>query len=332
MKKRMQVLAVGLSVLLLAGCGKNKESEDNSGATDVGAIVTTEDQKVSEGKKENDITCAEAIKGSVERALGYENIFIEFTTKHSGKLISLTEQGMSVLEAATKDEIIGTLGGIPEVNYPANGADHFAFIVDENGSVTVYVCNANNSSKWLLAPEIDVEYGGTVNTELLDADPTVIATAETDVELEEVMKGNDVTSAKTIKTAVATALGNEDMFIELTTKHAGEYIAVTEQGLSVLEEATREEIITNLGVLPEVNYIENGAEHFAFVVDENGGVTVYVCNADESQMWILAPELDVEYGGTVVPQEDITEEATSAETEEGASTETEKEAPTETVE
>lgn len=296
MKKKLGIVLC-ICLAILPGCGKAK-TKDNANSTDnTGEIITTENPAVVESQKEQDISAAKAIKTAVDTALGKEDVYVEFITNHAGKLIVVTDQGMGVLETATKDEIIKNLGEIPEVNYKANSADHFAFSVDEKGMVTVYVCNANNSTKWMLAPDIDMAYGGTVNTELIGNDQTG-AIADSDVELETVMKQDDVATAKSIKTAIDSALGTEEIFIELTTNYVDTMIDFNEQGLGKLQDTIKEEILISIGKYPEVRYKVNGADHFAFSVASDGSVTVYVCNEDNSKEWVLCPELDAEYGGT----------------------------------
>lgn len=292
--KKILILTLCFSMVMLFGCGKAKKSELASEAQEE---INTLSEEVIESQKSNDITSAKSIKTAVETVLGNENMYMELTGEHANQLLIVSEQGLSALEQATKAEILANIGEkIPEVKYKELGADHFAFTVSDKGVVTVYVCNANNSTKWMLASDVDMEYGGTVNTELMGVDQTG-GMVDTDVELELVQKSNDVTVAKSIKTAVETVLGNEDMYMELVEEHAGEIIKVTEEGLNVLSADTKKEIITNLGKLPEVAYTANGADHFAFTVDEKGFVTVYVCNEDNSKKWSLCPELDVEYGG-----------------------------------
>lgn len=305
MKKKIMILALCLSATLLFGCGKGKKDNIENNADTPETTIAQTNPEMIENQKNDDITTAKTIKTAVETALASESIYIELTTKHANQLISVTVQGLNVLEQATKDEILNNIGtNIPETKYTELGANHFAFSVDDKGMVTAYVCNANNSAKWMLAPEVDMEYGGTVNTELIGVDQTA-GMVDTDVELESAQKSNDVTTAKTIKTAVETVLGNEGMYIEITENHAGELIDVTDKGLSVLEEDTRNEIVSNMGTLSEVMYTANDAEHFAFVVDEKGFVTVYVCNEDNSKKWSLCPNLDVEYGGEEAPSTEM---------------------------
>lgn len=305
MKKKLVVVALCLTTTLLFGCGKSKKDNTENNTDTAEATTVHVNPEAIESQKNDDITMAKTIKTAVETALGNESIYIELTTKHTNQLISVTEQGLSVLEQQTKGEILNNIGAnIPEANYTELDANHFAFSVDDKGMVTVYVCNANNSTKWMLAPEIDMEYGGTVNTDLIGVDQTG-GMVDTDIELESAQKSNDVSTAKTIKTAVETALGNEDMYIELTENHAGELIIATEKGMSVLEEDTKNEIIANMGTVGEVMYTANGADHFAFIVDDKGIVTVYVCNEDNSRKWSLCPVLDVEYGGEEPTIEDV---------------------------
>jgi hypothetical protein len=107
-------------------------------------------------------------------------------------------------------------------------------------------------------------------------------------------KSNDVSSAKTIKTAVETALGNESIYEDIIDNHANEYILVTESGLNVLSEKAKTYILDNLSSsIPEVKYTEKGYTNFAFKVDRYGSVEVYV--TDGKSYKELTPEIDSDY-------------------------------------
>lgn len=113
--------------------------------------------------------------------------------------------------------------------------------------------------------------------------------------IEKSAMANDVSSAKTIKTAVETALTNERAYEEMTCEHNDEMIYVTESGLEVLSPEIVDEIMNNLdGKIPEIKYTDNGAEKFAFSVSSGGSVRVYTVD-DSGYYWELAPDMDWEY-------------------------------------
>ena len=102
-------------------------------------------------------------------------------------------------------------------------------------------------------------------------------------------QSNDVSSAKTIKTAVETAMGREKFYTELIQYQSG-LIEVSDYGLSLLSPELEAEIRNNLGEeLPEVKYKGEGAEYFYFQVDSYGYVSVYAGN-DWGYYWELTPE------------------------------------------
>jgi hypothetical protein len=112
--------------------------------------------------------------------------------------------------------------------------------------------------------------------------------------VEKSSKSNDISSAKTIKTAVETTLGTESAYEEIIDNHANEYILVTESGLNVLSEKTKGYILDNIGLnIPEVKYTEKGYTNFAFKVDRYGSVEVYV--TDGKSYKELAPDVDSDY-------------------------------------
>ena len=105
----------------------------------------------------------------------------------------------------------------------------------------------------------------------------------------------DISSAKTIRVAIETAMANESFYEELTGEHADELIMVTENGLRVLSDSCAGEIKANIGdSFPEVKYRKNGAENFAFQITANGCVYVYTV-ATDGKMWELTPELSFDY-------------------------------------
>lgn len=108
-------------------------------------------------------------------------------------------------------------------------------------------------------------------------------------------KANDISSARTIKTAVETTMTSERAYEEMTCEHNDEMIYVTQSGLGVLSPEIADDIMSNLGgKIPEVKYTDNGAESFAFTVSSGGIIRVYTVD-DSGDYWELTPELDWEY-------------------------------------
>ena len=108
-------------------------------------------------------------------------------------------------------------------------------------------------------------------------------------------KANDISSAKTIRTAVEITMTSERAYEEMTCEHNDEMIYVTQSGLGVLSPEIADDIMSNLGgKIPEVKYTDNGAESFAFTVSSGGIIRVYTVD-DSGDYWELTPELDWEY-------------------------------------
>ena len=130
-------------------------------------------------------------------------------------------------------------------------------------------------------------------------------------------KSNDVSSGKTIKTAVETAMGTEDAYEQLTNKGEGSKIEVeaggstasciTVSGGSGVTSDTKDEIFNNIGEkAPKVKYKKSGAEKFVVTITGKGTVKVwlaagtYSLPSTDSQTkgtscWEVAPDLDKEY-------------------------------------
>ena len=115
--------------------------------------------------------------------------------------------------------------------------------------------------------------------------------------MEKSLKSNDISSAKTIKTAIETSLGNERTYMELTENYNDQLIYVTDAGLAVLPSDIASQIKSDIGEeLPEIKYTKNGAKNFAFEVTSYGTVYVYIVGEDEEEdIWEICPEIDAEY-------------------------------------
>ncbi|MBQ7707355.1 MAG: type II secretion system protein [Lachnospiraceae bacterium] len=127
-------------------------------------------------------------------------------------------------------------------------------------------------------------------------------------------KSNDVSSGKTIKTAVETAMGNEVAYEELTNNGSGSTIEVTPSGTtsaavtcSAATQDTKDEIFNNIGEkTPKIKYKKNDAAKFVVTVTSKGTVKVWLakstytlpsndCDTHGTGCWELAPDLDKEY-------------------------------------
>ena len=127
-------------------------------------------------------------------------------------------------------------------------------------------------------------------------------------------KSNDVSSGKTIKTAVETAMGNEVAYEELTNSGSGSTIVVAPSGTSssavtcsVASQDTKDEIFNNIGEkTPKIKYKKNNASQFIVTVTAKGSVKVWLaessytlptndCDTHGTGCWELAPDLDKEY-------------------------------------
>ena len=130
-------------------------------------------------------------------------------------------------------------------------------------------------------------------------------------------KSNDVSSGKTIKTAVETAMGTEEAYEQLTAAGSGTVLivkpndsvastAVTKStGGSGITTDTYAEIFNNIGEkTPKIKYKKNGATNFYVVVSAKGTVSVWIGKTAPTTTtsgtkingaWQLTPELDKEY-------------------------------------
>lgn len=128
-------------------------------------------------------------------------------------------------------------------------------------------------------------------------------------------KSNDVSSGKTIKTAVETAMGNEDTYELLTNAGSGCVLTITPSattataavaatGVTITSDA-QTEIFNNIGEkTPKIKYKKNNATNFYVVVSAKGTVSVWIGSSAPTtttsgtaitNAWQLTPELDKEY-------------------------------------
>lgn len=131
-------------------------------------------------------------------------------------------------------------------------------------------------------------------------------------------KSNDVSSAKTIKTAVETAMGTEDAYEQLTAAGAGTVLKIAAGGSSGsavtvasggsgVTTDTRDEIFNNIGEkTPKIKYKKNDAAQFIVTITSKGTVKVWLAKSTYTLptndtdtkgtgCWEAAPDLDKEY-------------------------------------
>ncbi len=122
-------------------------------------------------------------------------------------------------------------------------------------------------------------------------------------------KSNDVSSCKTIKTAVETAMANEETYELLTNNGSGSTIVVTpgtstsggggvsiSAGSGASTTAAATEIAANIGEkTPKIKYKKNSATHFIVQITAAGTVKVGMSTDGTNMTYEIAPELDAEY-------------------------------------
>ena len=119
-------------------------------------------------------------------------------------------------------------------------------------------------------------------------------------------KSNDVSSCKTIKTAVETAMGNERTYELLVNGGAGSSITISPNtntasgggvSLSVSgsgDQKAKEEIALNIGEkTPKFKYTKNNPTSFKVTITSGGTVKVYISSATTD--YEVCPELCDEY-------------------------------------
>ena len=128
-------------------------------------------------------------------------------------------------------------------------------------------------------------------------------------------KSNDVSSGKTIKTAVETAMGNEAAYEEITNTGSGSVLTIPQNAsnssqitcTATISSDTKDEIFNNIGEkAPKIQYKKNGATTFYVVASGKGTVSVWIgqtapstsetgTRTSDGKTFQLSPELDKEY-------------------------------------
>lgn len=107
-------------------------------------------------------------------------------------------------------------------------------------------------------------------------------------------KSNDISAAKTIKTAVETALGNEDVYTDIMS-YPGSVFDADPASLANLGASAKTEISQNLGTIPVPKYKKNGVTGFYWEAETSGTVKVYVGTSSAKTSYELAPEQHASY-------------------------------------
>lgn len=113
--------------------------------------------------------------------------------------------------------------------------------------------------------------------------------------MEKANRSRDISNADSIRTALQTALANIDAYDSFYKSDVDdEYVILSETGMAKVPAAFRKEFDAVLGEYPEVKYIKDGYDKFAFKLDvESNTCTVYVTNG--SDFVEISPERDYDF-------------------------------------
>lgn len=110
-------------------------------------------------------------------------------------------------------------------------------------------------------------------------------------------KSNDVTAAGTIKTAVDSALANEDAYDEVIGAMNGTslIVKVSDGKLSGKGTTFSREVADNLSTIPKIKYLKDGAKEFNVYADKKGILYVFIGTGTDASKWQMQPSLDPSY-------------------------------------
>lgn len=113
--------------------------------------------------------------------------------------------------------------------------------------------------------------------------------------MEKANKSGDISNADSIRIALQTALSDMDAYESFCKSDVdNEYVILSETGMARVPAAFRKEFDAVLGEYPEVKYIKDGYDKFAFKLDvESNTCTVYVTNG--SDFVEISPERDYDF-------------------------------------
>ena len=113
--------------------------------------------------------------------------------------------------------------------------------------------------------------------------------------MEKANRSRDISNADSIRTALQTALSDIDAYESFYKSDVdNEYVILSETGMAKVPAAFRKEFDAVLGEYPEVKYIKDGYDKFAFKLDvESYTFTVYVTNG--SDFVEISPDIDYDF-------------------------------------
>lgn len=113
--------------------------------------------------------------------------------------------------------------------------------------------------------------------------------------MEKVNRSRDISNADSIRIALQTALSDIDAYESFYKSDVdNEYVILSETGMTKVPAAFRKEFDAVLGEYPEVKYIKDGYDKFAFKLDvESNTCTVYVTNG--SDFVEISPDIDYDF-------------------------------------
>ena len=271
---------------------------ENFGNSNIDNEITYSDEEL----KVNDISLAKTIKTAFEAAMSDESIYDELIKSNEIPIL-ITEEGLNVISEMGRMEIKNNIGdSMPKVNYTQNGAEVFSVIIDKNGTVSVFVGTYSNPAMYELVPETDELYlGGNADTEVTELE------YNSDLSNTDSLIAQDISNAKMIKTAIESSMSGDDVYQLLTTTYSNILITLDEKTLNQLPETCSDSILYNIGnYIPEINYTDDGAVGYAFMVDENGMVTVYISSDDDLTKWVIdGDERSLDYENSQSKQQSL---------------------------
>ena len=113
--------------------------------------------------------------------------------------------------------------------------------------------------------------------------------------MEKVNRSRDISNADSIRTALQTALSNIDAYESFYKSDVdNEYVILSEIGMAKVPATFRKEFDAVIGEYPEVKYVKDGYNKFAFKLDaESNTCTVYVTNG--SDFVEISPDIDYDF-------------------------------------
>lgn len=108
-------------------------------------------------EQNDDIYAAQAIANAIREAMSDEEVYKFLTTDYHGVCISI-QNDMDYLPDHVKEKIMENLKETPEIKCDEYGANGFAFTVNYDDSIVVYVSTDSNIDEWEVYPDVASEY------------------------------------------------------------------------------------------------------------------------------------------------------------------------------